>query len=176
MRFRTLLLLTTAAMPSLFAQNDGAAVAAIRTPYESAKRNIIDAAKVMPPAHYSFKLTPQQRTFSDWIEHTVQMTMRACSSVQGVNSPIAIAANAPKDSLVPALEESFQGCDDFLKSATDAQLLEPIDTNNGKSTRLAAMIRLVAGLNEHYGNLVGYLRTKGITPPSTARAQQQQKK
>jgi hypothetical protein len=30
--------------------------------------------------------------------------------------------------------------------------------------------------NEHYGNVVVYLRLKGQVPPSTARAQQQQKK
>jgi hypothetical protein len=30
------------------------------------------------------------------------------------------------------------------------------------------MIGVVVSGNEHYGNLVGYLRSKGITPPSTA--------
>ena len=29
--------------------------------------------------------------------------------------------------------------------------------------------------NEHYGNLIVYLRLKGLVPPSTARAQQQKK-
>ena len=29
------------------------------------------------------------------------------------------------------------------------------------------MLNMVAGLNEHYGNIVGYLRAKAITPPST---------
>ena len=32
------------------------------------------------------------------------------------------------------------------------------------------MVNMAAGLNEHHGNLVGYLRAKGITPPSTARS------
>ena len=29
--------------------------------------------------------------------------------------------------------------------------------------------------NEHYGNIIVYMRLKGLVPPSTARAQQQKK-
>ena len=38
-----------------------------------------------------------------------------------------------------------------------------------QAVTVKAMISLVASLQEHYGNLVGYLRTKGIVPPSSAR-------
>jgi hypothetical protein len=32
-----------------------------------------------------------------------------------------------------------------------------------------AMVGLLTNMASHYGNMVGYLRAKGITPPSTAR-------
>ena len=45
-----------------------------------------------------------------------------------------------------------------------------------KTLRGAVLMFNVAHNNEHYGNIVVYLRLKGQTPPSTARARQQQPK
>jgi hypothetical protein len=33
------------------------------------------------------------------------------------------------------------------------------------------MLGFLTNMASHYGNMVGYLRAKGVTPPSTARAQ-----
>ena len=38
--------------------------------------------------------------------------------------------------------------------------------------RAARLISNIAHDNEHYGNLVTYMRIKGYVPPSTERAQQ----
>jgi hypothetical protein len=33
------------------------------------------------------------------------------------------------------------------------------------------MLGFLTNMASHYGNMVGYLRAKGVTPPGTARAQ-----
>ena len=70
---------------------------------------------------------------------------------------VAEAAKGKTD-IQAALKASFDYCDAALKEASD------------QKTPARPMISLVASLNEHYGNLVGYLRAKGVVPPSTARA------
>jgi len=35
---------------------------------------------------------------------------------------------------------------------------------------------MISHTNEHYGNLVTYMRLKGMVPPSTARSQKQMKR
>jgi len=42
---------------------------------------------------------------------------------------------------------------------------------SGQSTRALVLMFNVTHNNEHYGNVVLYLRLKGIVPPSTARVQ-----
>jgi hypothetical protein len=122
---------------------------AILNRYEDVKRNLVEAAEAMPEEHYSFRLTEPQRTFAEWIGHTA-LAIGSC----GGSRPATKAAT--KAELIQALKDAFAGCDRALGRTSDRKVL-------------ADAVSLIATLNAHYGNLVGYLRVKGITPPSTAR-------
>ncbi|HAX44127.1 MAG TPA: hypothetical protein DCY80_16390 [Solibacterales bacterium] len=143
---------------------------AVRLQYGNAKRNLIESAQVMPEQHYSFRLTPPQRPFGEWIEHTAALNLRVCATAQGVQPPAAPRTSGSKDEIVKAIEASFAFCDAALASMSDEQALRVLNPNP-RRTALDSLLGLVASLNSHYGNIVGYLRVKGITPPSTARAQ-----
>jgi hypothetical protein len=143
---------------------------AVRLQYGNAKRNLIEAARVMPEQHYSFRLTPPQRPFGEWIEHTAALNLRVCSTAQGTQPPAAPKTTGSKDEIVKAIEASFAFCDAALASMSDEQALRVLNPNP-RRTALDSLLGLVASLNSHYGNIVGYLRVQGITPPSTARAQ-----
>ena len=52
---------------------------------------------------------------------------------------------------------------------TDAELAEPVP-ERGVAVRAQALIINASHTYEHYGNLVTYMRLKGLVPPSTARA------
>jgi uncharacterized damage-inducible protein DinB len=47
----------------------------------------------------------------------------------------------------------------------------PNPFGEGQRPRSTVLVLQIAHDNEHYGNLVVYLRLKGKVPPSTARAQ-----
>jgi uncharacterized damage-inducible protein DinB len=76
-----------------------------------------------------------------------------------------------KASLVQALKDSFAYCEQVFKSFDDAKALAPVTMGSRTTSAADSMIGLLTQWNQHYGNMVGYMRTKGITPPSTARMQ-----
>ena len=75
-----------------------------------------------------------------------------------------------KAGLVRALRESFTYCDEVHASMTDAIGMELVGGEN-QVTKMSRLAFNVAHNNEHYGNLVTYMRLMGMVPPSTARTQ-----
>ena len=153
-------------------------VSAVTTNYNRQKTYLLDSAEVMPEADYGYKLTPVQRPFSAWFTHTAVMNYNSCSAMKGEAAPAAskgIEELSKKADIVKAFKESFDYCDEALKLMTDEKATKEIQIGERKVVPATLMVNYVANLNEHYGNLVGYMRTKGITPPSTARAQKKNK-
>jgi hypothetical protein len=163
---------------TVWAQEPGPLMQSILSRYQTAKLNLMESAAAMPEADYGFKLTPAQRTFGEWMEHNIEMNYNLCSILLGQAAPkekIKHGVTA-KAELESGLKESFGYCDGAFQSMTDEKALKEMDAGGGRRVLPAStMIGLLINWNEHYGNLVGYLRTKGITPPSTARAQKARK-
>lgn len=159
---------------ALLAQSANPLTDAVKARYRGIRQNLIETADLMPADSYSFKLTPAQRTFAEWIEHVAMGNYNFCSTIKGEKSPDmhALHAMTGKVELSKALRDSFAYCDDALKEMTDQKALSENTVDGKKSYPVQGMISLVSSDNEHYGNLVGYMRSKGLTPPSTARANQ----
>ena len=145
----------------------------VRSNYERLKRDMIETAELMPAENYDYRLTPPQRPFSGWIDHTATGNYRMCSMMAGRAEPDAVKGLhdlSQKDEIVKALRDSFAYCDKALEEMNDQKAVANIEFDGRKYPAVQVMIGLVASLSEHYGNLVGYLRSKGIEPPSTAHA------
>ena len=144
-----------------------------RSRYQTVRLNLIETAEVMPEEHYDFRLTPAQRSFSAWIVHTAMLNYNSCAHMQGVPRPQTDHLDhlTGKEALQAALRESFAFCDTALKQMNDKRALTELQTGERTTYPVRAMLGLLSSLNSHYGNLVGYLRARGIVPPSTARAQ-----
>jgi uncharacterized damage-inducible protein DinB len=84
---------------------------------------------------------------------------------------------AGKDALVKVLNESLTYCDDAYNTTTDANFTQatkitgPGPGGGTQTTRGLILMFNTTHNNEHYGNLVVYMRLKGRVPPSTARVQ-----
>ncbi len=145
--------------------------------------NIAKSADKFAEADYGFRpagIAPEVRTFGQFLGHVANSSYFYCSQAKGEPSPskadIEKTVTAKAD-LVKALNDAFAYCDGVYGSMTDAQLLESISVpgpNNTtrKITRVQVLIGNLAHNNEHYGNLVTYLRAKGIVPPSSERSPQ----
>ena len=137
------------------------------------RRNLEASADAMPAEKYSFRLTPGQMSFAEWLDHSTQRNYSDCAALKSESIPAA-EQEAPrlreKAEVSKALKDSFAYCADALANMTDQKA-----TSSAKVS--VAFLHLVVHNNEIYGNIVGYLRVSGIVPPSTAaRANQKGKK
>ncbi len=147
---------------------------AIRTSWESAKKNMTASAADVTESIYTFRPVDTVRTFGEIIGHVAGANYVFCSAAKGEASPQAEDAfeSLPsKAALVTALNASMAYCDAAFAALTDRTAAETIDMpfGMGKAARAAALIGNADHLNEHYGNLVTYMRIKGIVPPSSRR-------
>jgi uncharacterized damage-inducible protein DinB len=133
--------------------------------------NIIRSAEKMPEENYSFKPTPDVRSFGQLIGHVADAQYLFCSAVLGKANP-ALGIEKSKTSkadLVQALKDGFSYCDDAYNGLTDAQAGELVKFFGNEQAKTTVLAFNTAHNNEHYGNIVTYLRLKGLVPPSSER-------
>jgi len=75
-----------------------------------------------------------------------------------------------KADLVAALKDAFAYCDQVYDSMTDASAAQIIKVLGRDAPRVTALTFNAAHLDEHYGNIVTYMRLKGLVPPSSETA------
>jgi uncharacterized damage-inducible protein DinB len=136
--------------------------------FSMVKTNIIRSAEKMPEENYAFKPTPDVRSFGQLIGHVADSQYAFCSPVLGKPNPgLGIEkSKTTKADLVQAVKDAFAFCDPAYDGLTDAQAgaMVKFMGDQAKATVLAFN---TAHDNEHYGNIVTYLRMKGIVPPSS---------
>jgi uncharacterized damage-inducible protein DinB len=138
--------------------------------YERVKKFIIGAADQVAPADYAFKPTPDVRSFGQLIGHVADASYMFCGAAKKEpksNRASAEKTATTKDALKKALAEAFAYCDAVYASTTDATLSTPIELFGNKMIKFQALDINVAHDNEHYGNIVTYLRLKKLVPPSS---------
>ena len=137
--------------------------------YKSVRQNLVQSAEVMPADAYDFRLTPAQRPFGGWMAHVAMGNYYMCSAIKGEAAPdmAALHSMTTKADLGKAINASFDYCDAALEGMTDQKALTAVTVGGKQVWPVQSMFSLIASANEHYGNVVGYLRMKGITPPSS---------
>lgn len=138
---------------------------------DMAKNNILRSAEKMPEENYSFKPTPEVRSFGQLLGHVADAQYLFCSAVLGKPNPAPgiEKSKTSKADLIAALKEAFAYCDSAYAGLTDAQLAEKVKFFGREHTKATVLSFNTAHNNEHYGNIVTYLRMKGIVPPSSER-------
>lgn len=143
--------------------------AEVQAAYTSVKNNILKAADKMPAENYSFKPTPEVRSFAEVLDHVADSQMRACSGILGDQKTPNAAGKTAKAEVVAALQESFAECDKAYDSLTDANASEMIKMGQRQRTRLGALVGNTTHDNEQYGIITVHMRLKGLVPPSSER-------
>jgi uncharacterized damage-inducible protein DinB len=146
-------------------------MAAVKMLYQQSKGWIVKSAEQMPEENYSYKPTPEVRSFGQLIGHLANSQYEFCVPAKGEASPnkTDFEKTTAKADLVAALKDAFAYCDP-LYDMPDAQAAEQIDFFGRKSSRLFVLMFNVTHNNEHYGNIVTYMRLKGMVPPSSQRS------
>jgi uncharacterized damage-inducible protein DinB len=143
--------------------------------YNSQKMNLTQSADKVSEADYAFQPTKDVRTFGQLLAHVANSQFSLCSGAKGEPNPNKDdfeKTATTKAAIVKALADSFAWCDTVYLTLTDAKALELVKAGQNEVPRAGRLISNIAHDNEHYGNLVTYMRIKGYVPPSTERAQQ----
>jgi hypothetical protein len=135
--------------------------------YTGVKNNLTRMAEKMPEEHYSFKATPEVRTFGQLVGHVADSQARTCSTVMGEQKALNAGAKTSKADLVAALKESFAMCDAAFEGLNDTSATQMIKAGRGERSKLGALLGTVSHSNEEYGYMAVYMRLKGVVPPSS---------
>jgi len=131
---------------------------------------VIGAAQKMPEENYSFKPTPDVRSFVQLVGHVADANYMFCSQATGEANPSKASIEKTKTSkadLVAALQDAVAYCNKAFDGMTDAKGSEMAQFRMFHLAKLTLLSLNTAHTDEHYGNMVTYLRMKGIVPPTS---------
>jgi uncharacterized damage-inducible protein DinB len=148
----------------------------VKSMYSTIRRNLTEAAQSMSEEEYAYKPTPQVRSFGELINHVAGGNLFFCSQAKGEapKFPPNMASMTKKADLVKLLNDALTFCDSAYSGTTDQNfgaITKVLGSKPSETTRGAILFFNTTHNNEHYGNIVVYMRMKGHVPPSTARAE-----
>jgi hypothetical protein len=158
------MLLCVCCLPIILSAQNNLKTTLTQRYFNVVRRNLEAAADAMPAAKYGFKLTDGQMSFAEWINHSSERNYSDCAALKAEPAPEAakkVAALKDKAEVSQALKDSLSYCAAALEGIDDQKVLA--------SPQLTySLLHIAVHNNEIYGNIVGYLRSSGIVPPSTA--------
>src|SRR5579864_5273456 len=132
--------------------------------YSFVSNAVIGAAQKMPEENYSFKPTPDVRSFGQLVGHVADASYMFCSQAIGEANPAKNIekTKTSKADLVAALKDAVAYCNKAYDGMTDAKGSEMVKMFNFNLAKLTVFSINTAHTDEHYGNMVTYMRLKGI--------------
>ena len=147
----------------------------LQSQYAGLKRNIIGSAEKMPVEHFSFRPSPDVRTYAEQLGHIIDTQYFFCNAVKGGPNPgdgKDFEKIAERAEMVQAAKDAFAYCDDAFSRLTNETAMQLITIGvapkQRQTTRANQLTMVIVHGTEHYGNLVTYMRIKGVVPPSSS--------
>jgi uncharacterized damage-inducible protein DinB len=128
------------------------------------------AAEQVPDSSYSYRPAPTVRTFGQLVAHIAGSQDMFCAKALGEQAHASDEIErtiTEKAALVAALKASTAHCQKAY-AMTDADAMKrTVKTFAGERSALWALLYSTVHGNEHYGNIVTYMRMLGMVPPSS---------
>jgi hypothetical protein len=164
-----LALLALAGSARIAQAQDGAQTKAPRTPVKAVVDNwndvggrLITMAEDWPEDKYSYKLTPQVRSFQQVILHIAGANYDMINRLTGTK-----AGDARNDPPVSEYKTKAETVAFLKKSVADGAALAEKEGDAGVIKHLEDWIGYTEHMGEHYGLLVAYYRASGGVPPES---------
>ena len=142
---------------------------------------VVSAADAMPEEKYSFAPTAGEftgvRTFAQQVKHLAANNYRMAAYIltqtptpeqESETGPDALRSKAQ---IMDYVKGSFAALHQSVATINERNMVEPLAVSPSprQRTRLQLAVDAVAHSNNHYGQLVEYLRMNGIIPPESRR-------
>ena len=124
----------------------------------------------MPEDGYSFKPTPEMRTFAGQMLHLADGNYGLVGTGTGKANPlgkVSLEKTSPqtKEAVTKAVMDNYDFVISTLQGMTDAQLRETVKFKDKDLTRLIFIGKAFEHQAHTRGQTTVYLRLKGVTPP-----------
>jgi uncharacterized damage-inducible protein DinB len=165
--------LVCAAVPVMLtaqtAAQNSATRAGMKGTHDVVKAWYLKAVEQVGEELYAFKPTPEVRSMGQLFGHVANANFMICSMASGEKSTAAgdYEKVTSKAAMAKAIADSFAFCDKAWAAVAGEKGTEPVEIFGMKHTRASALAFNTAHDWEHYGNLVTYMRLKGMVPPSS---------
>jgi uncharacterized damage-inducible protein DinB len=136
------------------------------------EHEFVPLAEAMPADKYDFAPTNGNfkgvRTFAQQVRHVIGANYAFFGNAASIKPDMPKLADLKtKDQLVKALKDSFAFAHQAAATLTPDNALESVKPMDGVGTRSGLMVFALVHANDHYGQLVEYLRMNGIVPPAS---------
>jgi uncharacterized damage-inducible protein DinB len=136
--------------------------------WQRAKEYSIKFAEAMPEEHYNFKPTPEIMSFGEQVVHTAGASFWFASKIIGEPSPAKEfkAEGKSKAQIIEHLKKSFDYVEKALNGLKDSEVESVIPLfGDLKLSKAQTFMTIRDHTTHHRGQMVIYLRLKGIKPP-----------
>lgn len=137
------------------------------------EQELVPLAEAMPADKFNFAPTNGNfkgvRTFAEQVKHVAQANyfMYAdAASMKPANMP-KMGDLKTKEQIVQALKDSFAFGHQAIATLDQQNALEEVKPVDGVKTRAGIMAFAIIHMNDHFGQMVEYVRMNGIIPPSS---------
>ena len=130
---------------------------------------VVRAAEKMPEENYAFKPTPEVRSFGQLVGHVADANYMFCAQASGEANPSKDIekTKTSKADLVSAIKDAVAYCSNAFDGMTDAKGSQMVKLFGFNLAKLTLFSLNTAHTDEHYGNMVTYMRLKGLVPPTS---------
>ena len=132
---------------------------------------VIGVAEAMPPDKYDFKPVEEVGTFGDQVKHLCMAMRILLANAEGKQIPLEsvnLDALKTKDEILAELRRMTDEGAAVIKRVSGRNDGDVVESQFfGRTTRRFLIIQAIAHDNNHYGQMVLYLRLNGITPPAS---------
>jgi uncharacterized damage-inducible protein DinB len=137
------------------------------------EEEVVSAAEAMPADKYNFAPSGGEfkgvRTFGQQITHIAEAQYFFFGNF-GAKPTIDVKSLdklTSKDEIVKALKDSFAFARHAAETMTAENAFEEVSEKDGTNTRASITAFSLAHTNDHYGQMVVYLRMNSIIPPAS---------
>jgi uncharacterized damage-inducible protein DinB len=139
--------------------------------WESSKEYLVAVAEAMPEEAYGFKPVAEEMTFAEQLMHiAVVIEWHTFSRFGGLDTPFRSddfrEDGHSKDQIIRILEREFDKATEFIKMFDPYRLDETNTYAQFIRTRRQFLLLLADHVTHHRGQMLVYLRLKGIKPPN----------
>lgn len=139
--------------------------------WESSKAYMVAVAEAMPEEAYGFKPVAEEMTFAEQLMHiAVVVEWHTFSRFGGLDTPFKSddyrLDGRAKEEVIRTMVVEFDKAADFIKKFDSSRLDETNTYAQFIRTRRQFLMLLADHVTHHRGQLLVYLRLKGIKPPN----------